>query len=120
MQIASGSEFAFEQVNRNRLDCKRNLKASFGNYVQAHRTKVDRSMATRADGGILLHESGNTGGSRLIYSLDTDRLIEGNRLDILLTREIVNEIMNRICADESNVRGIDPIFDVEALGRVVD
>ena len=118
--MASGYESSFEQVYGRKLDYKRNLKASFGEYVQAHRNKVDNSMETRADGGIALYDSGNIEGSWYVYNLNTDRLIKRNRLDILPMPEIVIDHMNRMCADENHIRGTEPIFEVGALRRVVE
>jgi len=39
----------WEKYFGRKIDYKKNLKASFGDYVQASRNKVDNTMATRTD-----------------------------------------------------------------------
>ena len=40
-----------------------NLKASFGDYCQAHRNKIDNTMNMRTDGCITLYDTGNIEGT---------------------------------------------------------
>ena len=70
-------------------------------------------MATRADGGIALYDSGN------VFNLNTDLLFERYRLDFLPMPEIVIDHMNRMCT-ESNNCGTEPIFEVGTLRRLVE
>ena len=114
------NESAFEQVYGRKLDFKRNLKAGFGDYVQAHRNKVDNSMAPRADGGIALYDSGNIEGSWYVYNLNTDSLIKRNKFNIIPMPQLVIDHINRMCDHEHNVRGSEPIFEVGTGRRLVD
>ena len=64
-------------------------------------------MATRADGGIVLYDSGNIEGSWYVYNLNTGKLIKRNRLDILPMPEIVINHLNLMCEGENNFKGIE-------------
>ena len=115
-----GNESSFEQVYGRKLDYKRNLKAGFGDYVQAHRNKVDNSLTTRADGGIALYDSGNIEGSWYVFNLNTQCLIKRNKFDIIPMPQLVIDHINRMCDQEHNVRGSEPIFEVGTGRRFVD
>ena len=46
-------------------------------------------------------------------------MIKRNRLDILPMPEVVIDHINHMCAEETYIRGIEPIFEVGALRRLV-
>ena len=114
------SESPFEQLHGRKLDYKRNFKASFGDYVQAHRNTVDNSMNTRADGGIALYDSGNIEGSWYIYNLNTNKLLKRNKLEVIPMPQVVIDHMNSLCSRERRVRGTEPIFEVGTNRREID
>ena len=65
----------WEKYYGRKIDFKKNLKASFGDYVQASRNKVDNTMATRTDGALALYDTGNLEGTWWLYNLRTDKVI---------------------------------------------
>ena len=74
-----------------KLDYKKNFKAGFGDYVQAHNNASDNTMKSRTTGGLTLYDSGNKQGSWYIYNLETGRIIKRNRFTILpMPDEVIN------------------------------
>ena len=56
----STSRTPWERYHGKKIDYKRNLRASFGEYCQAYTNQADNSLDTRSIGGITVYDTGNT------------------------------------------------------------
>ena len=117
--MVAGMESPFERVHGRKIDFRRHLKASFGDYVQAHRNKLDNTMNTRTDGGIALYDTGNVEGTWYIFNLATNELIRRNHFNVLPVPQIVVDHLNSMARGERRIRGPEPIFEVGAGKRPV-
>ena len=77
-----------------KLDYKKNFKAGFGDYVQAHNNASDNTMKSRTTGGLTLYDTGNKQGSWYIYNLETGRIIKRNKFTILPMPDVVINFLN--------------------------
>ena len=98
------------------MDYFKNLKASFGDYVEADRNVLDNTMATRSDGGIALFDTGNAEGSWHVYNLDTGKVIKRNSLHVLPMPQIVVDHLDQMAQRDRRSRGGVPKFEV-GVGR---
>ncbi len=62
-----------EQFVGRKINAKKDLRVSFGDYVQATTPTTDNSMKLRTDGCIVLLPTGNLQGSVKMWSLATKR-----------------------------------------------
>jgi len=86
----------WEKYFGRKIDYKKNLKASFGDYVQASRNKVDNTMTTRTDGAIALYDTGNFEGTWWLYNLSTDKLIRRNVFKVMPMPDLVIHHLNNL------------------------
>ena len=91
----------WEKYNGRKVSLKNNLKASFGDFVQAARNKIDNTLSTRTDGCLALYDTGNLEGMWWLYNVSTDKLSRRNRFEILPMADVVIQHLNNM-ADRSS------------------
>ena len=86
----------WERFYRKKIDYKKNLRAGFGEYCQAHTNMADNTLSPRTTGGLTMYDTGNGQGTWHIYNLGTDRLIRRNKFTILPIPDIVINHLNNM------------------------
>lgn len=85
----------YEQFTGRYIDMKRDLRFSFGDYVQATVPITDNTMTSRTTGCIAVLSSGNLTGSVVMINLTTHSLITRDQFSIIPTPiEVINLINN--------------------------
>ena len=79
----------WERYYGRKLDYQKDLKAGFGDYIQAHENETDNMMKARTKGGIACLPLGNED------NLATEMLIRRDRFTVLpMPNEIINYLDN--------------------------
>jgi len=109
----------FEQFYGRKVNVKAQLKANFGDYVQAGANAVDNSMESRTEGGIALYDTGNVEGTWWVYQLRSKTLARRNKLAILPMPDVVIDFINAMESRDRRRRGQDHTFTMGLDGREV-
>ena len=97
-----------------KVDYKRDLSHSFGEFVQAYNpTSFINSMAERTTDGIALYPSGDLAGSIYVYNIKTGRLILRNKVFTIPITEAIKSIIEAI--DEKHVNINEFAMDDDAI-----
>ena len=91
----------WERFYGRKIDYKKNLRAGFGEYCQAHTNTADNTLNSRTIGGLTMYNTGNGQGTWYVYNLSTDRLIRRNKFTILPIPNIVINHLNNMRDTES-------------------
>ena len=122
---AANGASPWERFYGKKIDYKKNLRAAFGEYCQAHTNMADNTLSPRTTGGLTMYDTGNGQGTWYIYNLNTDRLIRRNKFTILPIPDIVINHLNNMrdtegAEDEvnfqiglNNMRQLEGNFDSE-------
>ena len=97
-----------------KIDYKKDLSLSFGQYVQAHIREVSNSMAERTEGAIALMGTGNLQGSWKFFCLGTMKIITRDHWTVLPMPPTVIEFLNALAEKEKRLVSRDPIFRIGA------
>jgi len=100
-----------EAFTGRKCDAKRDLRAAFGDYVQATVPETSNDMTPRTDGAIALHAMGNRQGSFKFLNLRTGRTFGRDRWTPLPTPPAVIDYMNKMASATKGV-STDPIFTI--------
>jgi len=97
---------------QRKVDYKRDLRISFGDYVQTHCVNTIRnSMAPRVEGAIALLPTGNLQGSVKFYCLSTGTVITRDHWTVVPLSDNVIHHMNEIANTHKRGNGgFDPAF----------
>lgn len=97
---------------QRKIDFKRDLRISFGDYVQAHSVNTIRnSMAPRVEGAIALLPTGNLQGSVKFYCLSTGTIITRDHWTVVPLSENIIRHMNELASSHKRGNGgFDPAF----------
>ena len=102
----------WEQYYGRKINYRTNLKAVFGDYVQAHRNNIDNTMKSRADGCLALYDTGNVEGTWYCDNLSTDRVIRRNRFEILQMPQTLIDHLNNMAQRDLKI-GLDAVLLTE-------
>jgi len=88
-----------------RIDYKKELNFSFGDYVEAYE-KTDNTSTARTSTCIALYPSSNAAGSWILWKLDTNCNVQRTRFVKLMTTEKVITMINVIAEREEINQGV--------------
>jgi hypothetical protein len=107
----SGQHSPNELFTGRKADYKRDLRASFGEYVECYPPSTDNSLNERSVSSIALCPSNNKSGSFLFYSLESGKVIKSDRwIQLPHTTHSIG-ILNAL-AKEPGIS--DPVFEFTA------
>lgn len=101
----------FEQFSGMKLDAKRDLRVSFGDYVLATPANTDNSMLPRAEPCIALGGKFNHTGSVLMLSLRTNKIVTRDQFVIQPMPDIVINKITELANRQGYTRGADPTLE---------
>ena len=108
----------FELFYGRKIDYKRNLRASFGDYVHVAPNAMDNSMKSRSEAAIALYDTGNVEGTWVVYNLRTKTTAKRNTLTTVPIPDIVIAHMNKLA--ERRAVNRDPQFGVGRGNKCTD
>jgi hypothetical protein len=103
-----------------KVDFKKELNLSFGDYVEAYES-TDNTSAARSAACIALYPISNAAGSWILWKLETNCNVQRTRFVKLVTTEAVINKVNRIAEEE--VKSCDTLLkpvEVEEVEEVED
>lgn len=98
----------YEQFSGLKLDAKRDLRFSFGDYIQATTADTDNTMTARTTGCIGLLSSGNLTGSVKMWSLATRKVITRDQFRVIPMPDVVIEYLTGLAQKQGFSRKDDP------------
>jgi hypothetical protein len=97
-----------EQFTGIKLDQKRDLRVSFGQYVHATVPNTDNTTKPRTQGCIALLPTGNLTGSVKMWCLSTDRVVTRDQFVVLPMPDIVINHLDSIASAQGYSRYSEP------------
>ena len=98
-----------------KVDFNRDLRVSFGEYVECYSPSTDNTMAERTQSCLALCPTNNKNGSVLFYSLKSGKIIKSDRWKSLpMTPEVIS-VLNALSKEAVSQ---DPVFLFH--GNVID
>ena len=85
---------ARERITGKQLDCRKDMKHTFGDYVQVFESETNNSMDERSRGAVALMPTGNKEGSWFYLVLKSWRTIRRNRCERLPMPDEVIDYIN--------------------------
>jgi len=98
----------YEQFSGLKLDAKRDLRFSFGDYIQATGADTDNSMNARTTGCIGLLPTCNLTGSVKMWSLSTRKIVTRDQFRVIPMPDIVIEYLTGLAQKQGFDRRDDP------------
>ena len=99
-----------EAVQGRKLDYKRHIRVSFGDYAQFTDTDLDNTMSPRTRGGIAIAALNTNNGSVRFYAFDTKKIVTRDKFTVLPTPTHVINHMNMIADLPKQKVSQDPTF----------
>jgi hypothetical protein len=102
-----------ECLNGRKIDYKKDLALSFGDYLQAHRNDpatLNNARVPRTDGAVALYPTGKLEGSWYFFNLNTKAVVKRDKWTILPMPDFVIKHLNDMCEAESKVHHREPLF----------
>jgi hypothetical protein len=102
-----------ESLFGRKIDFRKDLALSFGDYVQAHRndpSTLNNARIPRTDGAIALYPTGNLEGSWYFFNLNTNAIIKRDRWTKLPMPDMVITHLNNISEREERPHQREPLF----------
>jgi exosome complex RNA-binding protein Rrp4 len=112
LNLVANSTFAdrtspYEQYSGVKLNAKRDLRVSFGDYCQCTVANTDNTMAARTESMIALVPSGNTTGSVYFLSLGSYQVVTRDQFVVLPAPDEVCRFLTARAAKEGYFPGRD-------------
>lgn len=89
-----------EQFTGRKLDAKRDLRCTFGDYVQATVPVTDNTMSPRTQACIALFPTGNLTGSVKMWCVVTDRVVTRDQFVVLPMPDLLIVLINKQAAKQ--------------------
>ena len=98
----------WERFHKRKLDYSKNLKASFGEYCQAHDNDGDNTLKPQTTGAITVYDTGARDGTWYLFNLNTRKRIKGKKFTIIPMPDVVINFLNNLhdideAGDESDI-----------------
>jgi hypothetical protein len=101
-------------IERIRRSICRDVRVSFGDYVQCQVPYTDNSMSLRTSSCIALYPTGSRSGSCKFLVLKTMKIVVRDKWTALPTPQSIIDFVNGIAANGGRVAVRDPVFAVGA------
>jgi hypothetical protein len=105
-----------EAFTGRKIDYRLDLRAAFGDYIQAHLPNVSeqdvKSLNPRTSGALVVSMTGNLQGSVQAIDLNTMKMITRDKFTILPMPPTVIDYLNRMAAEQKRKLSRDPIFRI--------